>query len=140
MSKPDFLTEVLKNFDCDGAFTKQLKECEKLGKVFTEYIEEKSSMVNEDLINRYRKNEKDRNNLNATINKMPKSEQDDFWKKYHGIESEINDKLDVLIEMISLLNHNIRERFDDLESEIQIVRKEVRGRDILRNEITDFKM
>ena len=136
MSKTNFLTELLKNLECDGEITKQ---AETFSKVFTEYISENVDQ-DEDLLNRYRRNEKERNNLNATINKMPKKEQDVFWKRYHGTESEINDKLDILIETIALLNRNVNERFDDLESEIQILRKEIKGRDILRNEITDFKM
>jgi len=46
-----------------------------------------------------------------------------FWIKYHKIPNDTNEKIDVLTAALTTLNSNINEKFDDINTEITILKK-----------------
>ena len=101
-------------------------------------VENRSDESNCDLLNRYIQNQKEKDELEREISNLSEKEKQNFWANYHNIptQSGLHDKLDVLINSISSMNGNIVENFsvdeklEELISEIQILRKEVRSHDI----------
>lgn len=48
-----------------------------------------------------------------------------FWIKYHNIPNDTNEKIDVLTAALTTLNSNINEKFDDINTEITILKKHI---------------
>jgi len=98
-------------------------------------VESHPAESNSDLLNRYIQNQKEKEKLEREISNLSEKEKQIFWATYHNIptQSDLHNKLDVLINSISSMNGNIVENFsvdeklDELLSEIQILRKEVRS-------------
>ena len=115
---------------------KQLFSEKDMGKrrdLFVSFL--KGMNENPNLVERYSNNINEKTSLDREISQLDEESQKEFWVKYHGVleQTEINDKLDVVLNSISELNSNIisnfnmEEKLDDILGEIQILRKELKS-------------
>lgn len=63
--------------------------------------------------------------IDSKIENLSEKDKFDFWIKYHNIPNNTNEKLDVLVSTLTTLNANINERFDDINTEITILKKHI---------------
>ena len=71
---------------------------------------------------------KQKRDIDTKIDNLSEEDKNDFWIRYHNIPNDVNEKLDVLISTITTLNSNVNERFDDINTEITILKKHMHNK------------
>ena len=71
---------------------------------------------------------KQKRDIESKIDNLSEEDKIDFWVRYHNIPNDVNEKLDVLISTITTLNSNVNERFDDINTDITILKKHMHNK------------
>lgn len=112
-------------------------------KLFAEYVEEYIEKCPEKMRSvpiYFQKNDsvdidnlvKEKKIINSKIANLSEKDQIEFWAKYHDIptETDLNNKLDTILDSIKTLNFNIidnfNEKLDDIYTELSIIRKNMK--------------
>jgi len=73
------------------------------------------------LVERYLRNKQESEYLENEIKNLNIQDRKRFWASYHGINTDINNKLDSVFFLVS----DIEERLEDMFKEVQILRKKI---------------
>ena len=65
----------------------------------------------------------ERRNFESKIDNLSEKDRIQFWTKYHNIPNNVNEKLDIIVSTLTTLNSNIISNFDDINSEIAILKR-----------------